>query len=138
MTKNKYNKDKMIGKYVELCRRLGRVATKKDINNCDDLPHSNILSHKFGSMANLRKAAGIIKNNELPGKPFKEEVERVLMKKRIYRGRRLDYMEVEVDPDLPPLGYIRRIYNNKPLGEIWAEVESKIPKRIADYLKIDM
>lgn len=138
MGENKYNKDNMLNKYVELCRKLGRVATKKDIDSCDDLPHSDILSRRFGSIANLRKAADIIKNNELPGKPFKKEVEKALIKKRIYKGRRLDYMEVAVDPDLPPPGYIRRVYDNKPLGEIWAEIESKIPKGIADYLKIDI
>lgn len=138
MGKNRYNKDNMLKEYIKLCYRLNKIATRQDIDNCECLPCSDTFKRKFGSMTNLKKAADVIGDNELSGKPLKKEVEKALMKKRIYKGRRLDYMEVRVDPDLPPLDYIRKIYDNKSLGEIWTEIESKIPKGIADYLKIDM
>lgn len=137
MDKNKYNKEEMIKRYIELCNKLGRVASKKDINECSELPSADTFICRFGSMANLHEITGVTKNNESPGKPFKAEVEKILIKKRIYRGRRLDYMEIGADPDLPTIGYIRKVYNNKLLEEIWIEIERKIPKEIADYLRIN-
>lgn len=137
MDKDKYDKEEMQKRYIELCYRLGRVANRNDINNCTNLPHYDTFLKRFGSMANLQTVTGITKNGELTGKLLKSEVEKLLIEKRIYRGRRLDYMEIQADIDLPYLGYIRRIYNNKPLNEIWKEIEEKIPHLIADYLQIN-
>lgn len=120
----------IIQNYIKLCKELGRVANRSDVRKCEFLCSPETIGRRFGSFKVFQKQSGIMKNGELTGKILKEELEKRLVWTRITRGRRLDVVEINNTKELPGYSYIKRLYNQKRLSEIWEEVESKISRNI--------
>ena len=129
----KLSKEELIERYKRLSKALGIVPGKKEIEACDYLCSYATIIDRWGSLKKLREESEMFHNKEKSGKPIKSELEKKLIRIRIERGRRLDYIEINNNPELPRYDYIKGIYDNKALSEIWDIIEKKIPDSLYEW-----
>lgn len=120
--------EELLDMYKELCKKLGRAATSKDIDNY--LPYSNdVFTIRFGSMNNLRKLAGF-EPYYLRRKYTKEELKNKLIKVYKEYGRRLTNNEMKQlsknNDDFPSISTLCRYFKTTKMSEIWEMIEDII------------
>lgn len=131
----KLSNEEIIKRYKRLSQELGVIPGKKEIELCEFLCSYSSIINSFGSLQELRRQCGIFHPAEQSGKPLKDIIEKVLIRLRVERGRRLDYIDIFNNKELPRYEYIRRIYDNKPISEIWNIIEERIPNSLALWKK---
>lgn len=124
--------------YKELCKRLGRTATSKDINKDKIIPYtSGVFCIRFGGMEELRKLA----DREEYGRAKKQYIKHSLLQeiKKIYiqnEGKiTVDELKLTCSENENMCSYatLLQYFKTTQINKVWNEVEQSLLK---DYIKL--
>ncbi len=110
------NFSKMINKSIE-------GATGKDLDRSNEIYNCGVFCIRFGSMNELREAAGFKIHYPIRKKYTKPELIKLLKKERIKKGRRLTTKEIGNNPHFPALSTFLRYFKTTKFSDVWTEVE---------------
>ncbi|MCP4180323.1 MAG: hypothetical protein GY756_21375 [bacterium] len=112
--------------YIDYSIKLGKGltgATTIDLNNSDEIYGNNVFLIRFGTMTNLRKEAGFFVEWERKNKYTKKQLTTILLKEKKKYGRRLTFLEINENPNLPNGHTILRYFRTTKITEVWQEIE---------------
>lgn len=123
----KETKTQLLQMYLGLCKKIGRLASAKDLDENDNIYNADIFRNQFGGMKNLKKLAKEtlleyenIRYKEL--KYSKLQLENILLKEYIRHGRRLTAKEINFNKGLPEESTFLRYFKTTSLTKVWDEV----------------
>lgn len=131
------NEEALIQMYKNLCIKLGKIATSRDIDNQKDFPSSSSIIMRFGSMNNLKRIAGFNENKDLR-RYLKFQFMKELKNLYIEHERKLTYEEIleecKNNIKLPDSAQtISTYFKTTNMSDVWEEVEHEM---IKDYIKL--
>lgn len=122
--------DELVEMYINLCNRLGKAATSKDIDKYLEY-NSDVFAIRFGSINKLRELAGYEQINYTT-KFTKENIKIMLIKEYKKNKRRLTNRELtqlsKEDKDFPGISTICRHFKTTKISEVWEDIENSINK----------
>ncbi|WP_050069740.1 homing endonuclease associated repeat-containing protein [Anaerosalibacter massiliensis] len=132
--KTNFNKNKVVHSdeellkmYVELCKKIGKPATSRDID--DNLQYSSdVFVMRFGSINKLRELAGY-NTVDYTKKYSKGDIKIKLIAAYKEKGRRLKNHELKQlskdDSNFPSISTVCRHFNTTKISKVWEEIEKE-------------
>lgn len=120
--------DELLEMYIDLCKRLAKVATAKDISHYLKYS-SDVFAVRFGGINNLRRLAGyeIYSFNR---KYTKSEIKNKLAEVYKRYNKRLTKRELQelskANEEFPSISTIMRYFQTTKMNEVWEQVEKDI------------
>lgn len=121
---NNYNKDELIEIYRNFSKTIGKLAgaTVNDLNNATNIPGSDVFIYNFGSINELRNAAGFPPVLRYPKRYSKDELVEKLKLACEIKGRILTLKEIQEIEWLPSLSTIFRYFKSTSIKDIYKEI----------------
>ncbi|HDK7194944.1 TPA: hypothetical protein PTV74_003252 [Clostridium botulinum] len=113
--------------YLDFCKKIGRLASAKDLDENDNIYNADIFRNQFGGMENLKKLAKetLLEYENIRYKKLKYsklQLENILLKEYIRHGRRLTAKEINFNKELPEESTFLKYFKTTSLTKVWNEV----------------
>lgn len=124
-----HSDEELLEMYKDLCKKLGRGATSKEID--EYLPYSSdVFAVRFGGVQKLKELAGYPDTHIRSKKYTKKEIKNKLIEQYRLKGGRLANREIsELSrkyDDFPSLSSILRYFKTTKMKKVWEEVEKDL------------
>lgn len=122
-----HSDEELLQMYIDLCNRLGKTATLKDIDNHLEYK-ADVFVIRFGGINALRKLAGVEsrKSNHRYTKRELEEILTELYKKHNRRLTNKEFKELSKNNEVPCMSTLMRYFKTTKMAEVWEEIENKL------------
>ncbi|WP_242312061.1 homing endonuclease associated repeat-containing protein [Bacillus cereus group sp. BfR-BA-01331] len=117
----KETKEELLQMYINFCKKIGKVASAKDLDRSDEIYNANVFSIRFNGLNNLRKQANLPTCVRTQPKYSKNELNKILISLYKEKGRRLKNKEL--------LEYklytttIMRYFETTSMNNVWGQIE---------------
>lgn len=124
--KIKETDEELLNIYIELCKKLGRLANAKDIEE-NSIYNYEIFKYRFSSIYNLKS----ITNKKLkfdkkiinPKDYTKDKLIKILVEECKKNNGKLTVTQIDELDNLPSITTILRRFNTKSIKDVWKEIE---------------
>lgn len=123
----KETRTQLLQMYLDFCKKIGRLASAKDLDENDNIYNADIFRNQFGGMENLKKLAKetLLEYENIRYKKLKYsklQLENILLKEYIRHGRRLTAKEINFNKELPEESTFLKYFKTTSLTKVWNEV----------------
>lgn len=120
------SKEELLEQYKMLCKKLGRTADWKDIENAEGMYSPHIYSIRFGGMRGLKITAGREPHHIDRRRYTKKMILRLLKNECLKTKRNLTSKEIETNPNLPCRNTILKHFQTTSFEDVWKEVNASL------------
>ena len=120
--------EELLGMYINFCKKIGRLATAKDLNESKEIYNFDVFSVRFGSITELKKVANkkigfeLDKPLQSTAKYSKEKIKKLMFEEYKKKGSKLTLEEIKKNKNLPSESTIFRHFKETKISKIWNEV----------------